>query len=227
MELKNKVVVITGAGRGLGKSLALILAEEGARLVLSGKDKEHLENLKKGIGGKIFSADITDENQVKELAKFAIKEFGRIDIWINNAGVWLPEVSIEEIDFKRVHDMFEVNVFGGMYGSREALKQMRKQGSGIILNIISTAALDGRKDLSGYIASKFAFNGFTKSLRDETKRENLKILSVFPGGMKTSIFDEKRPSNFDEFMDPNEVAQKIVDNLKKDKPEEEMVIRRN
>lgn len=227
MDLKNKVIVITGASKGLGRSLAIILAGEGAKLALAANDEQGLEELKKDIGGEVFPVDITDENQVKKLAEFAVGKFVRIDIWINNAGVWLPHVSIEEMDMGRVHDLFGVNVFGGMYGSREALKQMRKQKAGVILNVISTAALDVEYDLSGYVASKFALNGFTKSLRYETEQKDIKVLSVFPGGMKTSIFDEAKPSNYDEFMNPDDVAKKIVDNLKKDKPEEELVVRRN
>jgi len=165
MDLKNKVVVITGASKGLGRSLAILLAEEGAKLVLAANDKSGLKELEKDIGGEVFTVDITHENQVQKLAEFAVDKFGRIDAWINNAGVWLPHVSIEEMDMNRVRDLFQTNLFGQIYGSRVALKEMRRQKSGVILNIISVAALDVEYDLSGYVASKFALNGFTKSLR--------------------------------------------------------------
>jgi short-subunit dehydrogenase len=121
----------------------------------------------------------------------------------------------------------EVNLFGTVYGSKIALIEMRKQGFGTILNIISTSALSGRPDSSAYCASKYAADGFTESMREEVKGTNIKVLSVYPGGMKTGLFDEKKPDEYVDYMDPSFVAGEVIENLKKGTPEEELVLKRN
>jgi short-subunit dehydrogenase len=226
MNLKDKVIVITGASRGLGKVLAQLFAQEGSRIVLSSRSKKELETVSKHIGGVSFAADVTDEKHVDALAGFVIKKFGRIDIWINDAGVWIPHAPIEMLDFERIHDMMEVNLFGMMYGSKAALIHMKKRHSGTIINIISTSGLSGRPLSAAYCASKFAAAGFTKSLQMEAKPENISVIAVYPSGMKTTFFDEKRPKDYETFMDPTDVAKSIIDNLKKENMEEEIIIKR-
>ena len=223
MNLKEKVVVITGGTKGLGRALAEIFRERGAQVIVGAnliKDVEDQGNI------LTVRADVTNEADVVRLAEEVIKKFGRIDVWVNNAGIWLAHAPIEEMDMKRVHDMIEVNLFGTMYGSKAALIQMRKQGSGTIVNILSTSAVQGRAYSSGYGASKFAAMGFTKSLRKEVEETNIKILAIYPGGMRTNLFDEQRPEDYGEYMDPKEVAEKIVANLEGDNPQEELIIKR-
>lgn len=212
--MKDKVVVITGASRGLGKALAKTLTLRGATVVAS------------DIVSVEYHADVRCIDDLKKLADNAVKRFGRIDVWINNAGVWLPRMNAEDLDMSRVRDLFEVNVFGMMQGSRVALAEMKKKGSGMIVNIISTAALVGRPLSSAYCASKHAEKGFTDSLREELKDTDIKIIGVYPGGMKTNLFDEKRPEDFDEYIDPDEVASVIVANLGKENPEENLILKR-
>jgi NAD(P)-dependent dehydrogenase (short-subunit alcohol dehydrogenase family) len=152
--VKDKVTVITGASRGLGKSLAEILAAKGAKLFISDRNESELKETANNIGAAFFVADVTNEQDMKNLAKAVIAKFGHIDIWINNAGVWLPKMPAEEIDMKKAHGIFEVNVFGTIYGSREAITHMKSranlagdvkaENSGMIVNIISTSALQGR-----------------------------------------------------------------------------------
>jgi len=163
---------------------------------------------------------------MQELADFAVKKFGKLDIWINNAGIWLPHKPIEETDWKRAYDLIEVNLFGTVYGSKNALFQMRKQGFGSIVNIISTSGLDGKINETAYCSSKFAVRGFTESLIKEVDGKKIKVIGVYPGGMQTNLFDEKKPKNYKDFMDPNFVAQKIVQNLKLTNPKDKLVIKR-
>ncbi len=226
MNIQDKVVVITGSSKGLGKSLAYAFAEKGARVVVNARNKNELIEVANDV--KVFPvvADVTKEEEVLALATTVINQYGRIDIWINNAGVWMPHAPIEEMDWKMVHDLMEVNLFGTIYGSRAALIQMRKQDSGMIVNIISTSGLQGRPDSSGYCASKYAARGFTESLRAETKNSNIKVIAVYPGGMKTHLFDEQKPSDIDKYMEPEFVADKILQNLMQDNPEEELIIKR-
>ena len=226
MKLKDKVIVITGAGKGLGKELAIMFAKEGAKVVISSRTKKDLDEVAKETNAFPIIADVRDEKQVKKLAETIIKKFKKIDIWINNAGVRIPHNNIEETDWKRAHDMIEINLFGTIYGSKEAIIQMKKQKSGIIINILSTSALEGRANLSAYAASKFAVVGFTQSLRAEAKPYNISVISVYPGGMRTEFFIEQVPSDYEQYQDPRIVAEGIINNLKKDKIEEELILRR-
>ena len=221
--LKEKVVVITGGSKGLGKALALCFLKEGSKVVICSKDGD-FENLENGIVG--LKADVTKEEEIKSLAEKVSNDFGKIDIWVNNAGIWLPHKPIEETDWLRAHDLMEVNLFGMAYGSKTALIQMRKQDSGIIVNIISTSGLNGKINETAYCASKFAASGLTKSLMKEVDGDKIKVLGVYPGGMQTNLFDESKPENYSEYMSPSFVAEKIVSNLLSSKPEEELIIKR-
>lgn len=227
MELKDKVVVITGGSKGLGKALASLFIKGGSTVVISSHNKDQLEKTAKEINATAIVADVTKENEVKNLAKRVVTDFKRIDIWVNNAGVRIPQTSIEKVDTKRFHQMMEINLFGVVFGSKYSMIQMKKQEEGgIIITILSTAALEGKKDSSAYCASKSAALGFIKCLRLEIENTKIKSINVFPGGMQTNFFDEDIPDNYSDFMDPKNVADKIIENLKKENPEEELVIKR-
>jgi len=226
MELKNKVVVITGGTKGLGKAMALSFLKNEAKVVVCSRNENEINEIsKEGIFGVV--ADVTKENEMNHLLGVAKEKFGQVDIWVNNAGLWLPHLPVEETDWKRAHDLIEVNLFGTVYGSKVALSEMKKKGTGLIMNILSTSALEGKINETAYCSSKFAAKGFTESLRKEEEMGNVKIISVFPGGMKTNLFDEKIPEKYNEYMDPNVVAEKIIENIKKDQPDEELIIRRD
>ena len=224
--MKDKIIVITGASRGLGKSLAQMLAAKGAKLVISARSKKDLKSVAQETGATPVVADITKERDVIELAQAAISRFGQVDIWINNAGAWLPRAAAEEIDMKRAHELLEVNLFGTVYGSREAIKVMKKRGQGTIVNIVSSSALQGRPNQSMYAASKHAEKGFTDSIRLELAEKGITVIGVYPGGIKTNLFDEGKPEDFDDFMTPEFVAEKIITNLEKEKPEIEQILKR-
>lgn len=224
--MKNKVVVITGASRGLGKTLAEACASRGARVVMSARDRIELEKNAEKIGALSVVADVTNEADMKRVVERTIKEFNRIDVWVNNAGVWLPKMPIEEVDMKRAHELFEVNVFGTVYGSRQALGEMKKQGEGMIVNIVSSAALMGRPFLAMYSSSKHAAKGFTDSLREELEGTKIKIIGIYPGGIQTHLFDEAKPADFGEYMTPEFVVEKILENLEKPEPDPELILKR-
>lgn len=227
MELKDKTVVITGGSKGLGKSLAIAFIGEGSKVLISARDKSALEKSAKEIGAEFFVADVAKEQEMTALAKDAVGLFGRIDIWVNNAGVTQPHTSIEEIDLKQTHELIEVNLFGTIYGSRAAMRSMKKDGGGIILNVISKSALVGRPISAGYASSKWAARGFTESLRMALEPEGISVITVHPGGMKTEIFGDHLPSDYHDFMETEYVAKEIVRNLKKNKPLSELIVDRS
>jgi short-subunit dehydrogenase len=226
MNLKNKVVVITGGTKGLGKALTSVFLNENAKVIVNARSRKELEEVKKELYVTTFVGDVTKEKDMQKLANFAIKKFKKIDIWINNAGIWLPHKPIENTDWKRAHDLIEVNLFGTVYGSKAALAQMRKKNFGVIVNIVSVSGLRGRINETAYCSSKFAATGFTKSLAEEVDGKKIKVLGVYPGGMRTNLFDQGRPKNYAEFMDPNFVAKKIINNLSKNEPKAELIIKR-
>ncbi len=219
MSLKNKTVVITGGSEGLGKALAKILINEGARVMISARNKEKLESAAKEIGAVGFVADVTKEKEVEALGDYAVSQFIHIDIWINNAGLWKSMQYAEDFNMDEIKPMFDVNIFGTILGSRAALRRMKKEGKGTILNVLSSSALVGRPKGSMYATTKWAMNGFTKSIREENKDTGISVLAIFPGAFKTDIFKDTKPETFDSFMDVEYVAQKAVDNLKLDDPE--------
>lgn len=226
MDLKNKVVVITGGSQGFGKALAADSIKEGSRVIISSHDEKALESTAKELSTDYFHADVTSFEDVKKLGEYAVKKYGTIDIWINNAGIQIAPSPVEQVDRKRLHDLFEVNFFGYFYGCQIALTQMKKQGNGLIININSTAGLDGKPEISAYSSSKFAIKGLTESIRKEVKDSGVKIYGVFPGGMQTDIYKEKYPADIKEYMQVDTVVNKVIDNLKADNPEVDLIIKR-
>lgn len=226
MKLQGKIIVITGAGKGFGEVLTRALAAEGAKIILSGRNKAQIQRVADAVGGYAIVADVSDESQVAHLATKTVEQFNRIDIWINNAGIQYPHRAVEDFDTQEANEIFKVNFFGTAYGSKYALRQMKKQGNGTILNIISTSGLEGKTGLASYVASKFAVDGFTKTMRLEVKELGITILAVYPGGMQTHLFDKEKPAEYHTYMDPRDVVAKIIVNLKRSEPEEELIIPR-
>lgn len=219
MKIENKIIVITGGTRGLGKALSKLLSTRNAviiaaRAVARDIDK-HIISLK---------TDVTKETEVKKLANHVIKRFGRIDLWFNNAGMWIPHTPIEKVGFKKAHELLEVNYFGLFYGSKYAMQQMRKQKNGVIVNIISSSALDGGSGSSAYCASKFAASGFTKCLRYETAKDHIKVISVYTRGIKTNLFHLKKPKTYEKFMNPKYVAEKIIKHIRQTHSSDDLII---
>jgi short-subunit dehydrogenase len=140
----------------------------------------------------------------------------------------MPPQPLEETDMLQAERLFKTNVFGTIHGMRVALRLMKAQKDGTIVNIMSTTAFDGMNGSSGsmYIASKYALRGLTNVVRDELKDSPVKIIGVYPGGIKTALFHEARPANLDQFMDPADVAQQIIDNLEREIPSTQLIIKR-
>lgn len=225
MKLNNSVIVITGASRGLGWALAEAFAQKQAHVVLCSRAKDIVDRAAK-LNGLGIVADVTDEAALRQVAAAAIKRYGQIDIWINNAGTRIPHGPVEQIDINRMHQMMEVNVFGVLYGSRAALNYMKPRQQGTIVNILSTSALTGRANSAAYAASKYAATGFTKSLRLEVAPAGITVIGVYPGGMRTNFFDEQKPDDYDQYMPPADVARRIIANLEQEQPEEELIVKR-
>jgi short-subunit dehydrogenase len=129
------------------------------------------------------------------------------------------------LDMDRAHEMFDVNFFGAVLGSRTALLNM---DGGAIINILSSAALDASRSVGAklYASSKWALRGYVDALRAENRNYQIQILSIYPGGTKTHLHDEALPDDFNNFMEPEYVVDKVISNLKQDKPEADLIIKR-
>ncbi|MCR4328487.1 MAG: SDR family oxidoreductase [Patescibacteria group bacterium] len=226
MDLKEKVIVITGGSRGFGKALAELCIASGAHVVISGHDATALQNTAKKLSCDSFVANATSINETREFAKYVFEKYHTIDIWINNAGVQIAPSLVEDIDIEKMHHLFAVNFFGYVYGCQVALSYMKEKGKGVIININSTAGLEGKPGIAAYSSSKFAVRSLTESIRKELKNSNIQVYGVFPGGMQTEIYKEEYPADFREYMEVMPVAKKVIENLQSDSPEMDLVLKR-
>ena len=192
ISLKNKVALITGASRGIGKATALIFAQAGCDMVINycsnDKDATQVASLaeKSGVIARTYKADVSQRNQVEDMVAFAIEELGRIDILVNNAGIW-KYAAIDQMSEEQLRETIEVNLYGTFYPIIATVPQMIKQGSGNIINISSTAGQRGEPFHSHYAASKGAVISLTKSLAAEMAPYNIRVNCVAPGWVDTDM----------------------------------------
>ena len=144
MILKDKVVVMVGGSQGFGKALAELFIQEGSKVVIVSKNKESAEKTAGEIGATSFVADVRNEQSLRDMARSVGEQFGGIDIWVNSAGVFRIFPKSEISDMERAHELFDINFFGIVLGSRTALPYMSEKG-GVILSMLSSAALDATR----------------------------------------------------------------------------------
>jgi len=192
ISLKDRVAVITGASRGIGKATALLFAQAGCNLLINYHAKEYaaLEVVssaeKFGVTVKQFQADVSQKNQVDEMIRYTIGEFGKIDILVNNAGIW-KYATIDKMTEEQLHETMELNLYSAFYATTTAVSHMIKQKSGNIVNISSTAGQRGEPFHSHYAASKGAIISLTKSLAVELAPHNIRVNCVAPGWVDTDM----------------------------------------
>lgn len=194
MDLKNKVVLITGASSGIGKATAMKLAKEGASIVLCARSEDELNTLKEKIesnGGKALVAktDVTKPADFAEAVKKALDAYGSIDVLINNAGL-MPLSYIEKLKTDEWEKMVDVNIKGVLNGVAAVLPTMRKNKSGHIVNISSSAAHNYFPGGAVYCATKVAVQMFSEGLRKELAGQyGINVTSIEPGAVDTSLFE--------------------------------------
>lgn len=191
----DRVAVITGSAQGLGKGIAQKLGHQGYKVVLSDLNEEVLnetfEELKnKNIDVTSSVVDVTKQESHEELVKHAVDTFGKIDVYINNAGVEGEVEQIEKINSQNLDFVFDVNVKGVLFGIQAAAKEMRKQGhGGAIINASSIAGHEGFDFLATYSASKFAVRGLTQTASKELAKDNITVNAYCPGIAATGMWD--------------------------------------
>ncbi|OMJ68849.1 hypothetical protein SteCoe_33586 [Stentor coeruleus] len=223
--LKDKIVFITGAASGIGKQVAILMAEEGAKVVIADIDMKKAEDLVKEILGKNFKAmavycDVMKVESVRKAAEVVRKMFGDPDILVNNAGI-VSGKGITELTVENVERTFRVNVISHFYTIKEFLPSMLARNQGHIVTIASLAGLAGTSKQTDYSASKHAAIGLDESLRNELKsiNSNVKTTCINPYYIDTGMF--KGIKSLIPLLKEAYVSQRIVDAIKK---EEKVVV---
>ena len=189
----KKVWFITGAGSGIGAGIAKAALLAGDRVVASARDLDKLCNALRDVAGDnlaLVQLDVTNEMQAKEAIDEAVKRFGRIDVLVNNAGYSLLG-NFEELTMPDIERQVATNLFGVMHVMRAALPMLRKQRSGHIINISSSAGAMGFKHCGAYSATKFAVEGLSLSMAQEVEQFGIKVTVVEPGFFRTNFLDER------------------------------------
>ena len=209
--LKDKVAIVTGAGRHIGRQIALTLAEEGAKVVVNDYFEDRANSVAeeiKAAGGEAMGvkADVTNADEVKEMVKKAVAKYGRVDILVNNAGIMPPEAghspgglkTFAQIDRKDWDDSFDVCMYGVMNCTRAVIEGMISQNYGKILNIMSDAGRVGEPRLVAYSAAKAGIGGFTKALAKEVGRYGVNVNCVSLGATPAPHLEALRPGTAEE-----------------------------
>lgn len=184
----NKIVVVTGGSRGIGAEIVKFLAKLGYKVVLNyNKSESYAQDVKKELNNvEIFKADVSKKEEANALIDFAIKKYGKIDVLINNAGIAQTKLftEITDEDWKNIID---TNLNSAFYCSREAVKNMIHNKSGLIINISSIWGITGASCEVAYSTSKAAINGFTKALAKEIGPSNIRVNAIAPGIINTEM----------------------------------------
>lgn len=201
MNLKDKVVIITGSGRGIGRETGCALAKEGCKVVLVSRTVKELEKTKKEIidsGGEAIyvAADLSKKEDIEKIVQKTLKEYGQIDILINNAGVLIP-CPFQEITEELWDTMMNINLKGTFFLSQKVLEIMKNQKSGYIINISSTAALYVPPNIAVYGISKLALVGLSQAMYEIGKEYDVKVSTIYPG-----MTDTKMLRNLNNDVDP-------------------------
>jgi len=219
--LQNKVCIITGAASGMGESEAIAFAHQGAKLIIADMNLEQANQVAEKIinaGGEAFAfqVDVTQFDRLKQLVEFTLEKFGRIDVLLNNAGIFDKYTNSLDTTEELWDRMFAINVKAVFNLSNLVLPKMIEQGSGAIINIASIAGLVAQMGGASYTASKHAVIGYTKHLAAVYAKHGIKINAICPGTIRTPMTAkmlETRPTDkipLDRFGEASEVAELAI-----------------
>lgn len=207
----SKVIIVTGAGDGIGKAIALELGKGDNTLILLSKSEQSLKEVSSKIkNSRYFICDISNYERIKDIVAKVEKVYGRIDVLVNNAGIWI-EGELDKNDHKDVERTIQVNTLGHIYMTKAVIPVMKKQKAGLIINIISQGGFYAKGERAVYTASKFAITGLTKSLQPELSKYGISVSGVYPGKVNTRLFSKV---NVDKDMKgsivPEDVAEAVA-----------------
>ena len=202
----KKTILITGASDGLGKALAKLLADQ-HQLILCGRSQAKMDDLKQELGDEHFYGcfDITNDEQRKNFCNEVLAKYERIDVLVNNAGANTKKDLVCDIDLNDLRYMFELNVVSSVSMIQHIYPVMKKQQSGLFINILSTCCLFHNPSIGSYSASKCAFEAISKILLKEVKDDHIGVCNIYPGGIDTNF----RANKNENYLKAESVAKMI------------------
>lgn len=209
--LTDKVALVTGAGSGIGEAIDTLLHEEGAKVVLAGRNKDKLQNVANQLAQdsvKVVPTDVTKKEEVDELIKIAQQTFGGLDIVINSAGQMLSS-KITDYQVDEWDSMIDVNIKGTLYTAQAALPTMLEQSSGHLINIASISGFEVTKSSTIYSATKVAVHTITQGLEKELAKTGVKVTSISPGMVDTAITAAYNPTDRKK-LEPQDIAEAVL-----------------
>ena len=221
MAMQGKVVVVTGASMGIGEEIARIFVREGASVVLASREQGRVEDARRRLGDEhnsfAVACDVRERSQIDNLVQQTIQRFGRIDVWVNNAGYGLVG-SIEKMSMEECRRMFDTNLFGAVECMQAVIPVMKRQRSGAIFNISSVAGHIAVPYMAAYGATKHALNCFSKAARLELREAGIDVITICPGCVNTNFNrnavrgeDERQVSaNLKRGITPDRVAEAVL-----------------
>jgi 3-oxoacyl-[acyl-carrier protein] reductase len=216
MELKDKVVLITGSSSGIGKTTAIRFAKEGAKVVVNYNvnkkgGEETLEEIKKYTEGLLIQADVSKPDEVKLMFDEIEKKFGTVHILINNAAIPNDKVPYLEASYEQILELVNTDLIGPMLCSQQAIKLMQKQGFGKILNTSSIRGAEHGGRSVVYASSKAGLNSFSKTLA-KMVAPNIQVNAVAPGFVKTRNYDKMTKEQIESFIDQTYLKRWVTEN---------------
>jgi short-subunit dehydrogenase len=214
MKIVKKTILIRGASDGIGRSIALCLAKQNVSLILLGRDESKLEAVKNhcesnGSRVKVYAFDLTDKLSLDSVAQ-SIKEAGPVDIIINNAGVWHKATQLGQLEVETIESVINTNLTAQMLLTRQFIGDMIDRETAMI-NIVSSAGMQGKAGRTAYAASKFGMRGFTEALRDETYSNPIRIGAIFQGGTNTQMFAKaEEEMQLEKYTNPDDLAEVVL-----------------
>jgi len=214
MNFKEKVVLITGASSGIGRTSAIQFAKKGASIILVARRKKKLEqvaeDLKKfNVSTLVCECDVSNKSQVQEMSKIVLEKYGSIDVLVNNAGFAIYG-SVSNLTIEEIESQMATNYFGMVYCIKNFLPSMIKKKSGHIVNVASVAASFGLPGIAPYCASKFAMLGFSEGLKHELKETGVGITVVSPIMVRTTFFDHPSFENMPKYSPTSLSAETVA-----------------
>ncbi len=218
-DLKDKLALVTGGARGMGRLHLQTLGREGCRLIATDVDEEELnatvrELSEAGLQVTPYALDVSDREACLALAERVERELGAVDILVNNAGI-VEGSGILEMSERSARRMVEVNYLGLVWMMQAFVPAMARRGSGHVVNVASTAGKVGVANLGGYCATKFAVIGITDAARAELAKQGVRFTIINPGYIKTGMFEGSKPSFVTRWLEPQEVADAVARSLKR------------
>lgn len=218
MDLKEKVAIVTGGSNGIGKAIAEQLLAEGAIVYITGRNRERLESTSSEIGANGLVSDVSIQEDIDELMKHVLDKSGKLDILINNAGFGAGWGEIGELNMDDMLRVYQTNVFGATMMGQAAAQEFKKQKSGAIVNIGSTASVKGYGKGSIYASSKFALRGLSQCWQGDLRPYNVRVMHVNPSEVTTAFGNPSGESREEVHnkLRPKEIADVVVSQLKMD-----------